>query len=329
MEPETPDDHPAAGSTGPAADGTEPPGGLARLVQAVQRVRGLGRSHQQLALWISLALFAVATVLALRSLPPIPGGVRWIPLVVVAVVLVPLGTLANAGEYAVTVAATGERVRLLPAVRVALMASAANLLPIPGAVLVRVQSMRNQGVSYRRAAGATVITGLGFVGVAVVSVGVLQLTMGAIDVAGGALVAGGLGCLCASAYALRSDPRPVRLFGGLVLVELGSMSVKTLRLVAVLAALRADAGLREASALALAVVISLVVGVFPGGLGIREVLTGLLAPTVGLDPSLGVAVSALDRVVGLVARAGLSGLLVAFSGAPPATEEPAEEPGTT
>lgn len=280
-------------------------------------------------MWVSLAVFVVATILALRGLPPIDGGVRWAPLLLVAALLVPIGTVANAGEYAVTVAASGGRVRLLPAIRVALLASAANLLPIPGAVLVRVQAMRNLGVSYKRAAGMTGVVGLGFVGVAVLCVGALQLASGELDAAGAALTAGGLGCLALVAYALRSNPSPVRLFGGLVLVELLSMSIKTLRLLAVLMALRSDAGLREAAALALALVISLVVGIFPGGLGIREVLTGILAPTVGLDPALGVVVAAVDRVVGLSSLAVLSGLFMFFSRGSASTDEvpePVAEP---
>ncbi len=282
---------------------------LERALSTAQRVRDVGRNHRRLAMWVSLGVFVVATVLALRGLPPIRGGVRWPPLLLIAVVLVPIGTVANAGEYAVTVAASGGRVKLLPALRIALLASAANLLPIPGAVLVRVQAMRNMGVSYKRAAGMTGVVGLGFVGVAVSCVGILQLTAHA-GAAGAGLVAGGIACLAVVVYALRSQPSPVRLVAGLVAVELLSMTIKTLRLFVVLQALRSDAGLREASAMALALVISLVVGIFPGGLGIREVLTGLLAPTVGLDPALGVVVAAVDRVVGLVSLAALSGVFM-------------------
>lgn len=305
-----------------------------RALAAVQRVRDLAGAHRRTAMWISLAVFVVATALAVRGLPPIDGGIRWVPLVLVAAVLVPVGTAANAGEYAVTVAASGGRVPLVAALRVALMASAANLLPIPGAVLVRVQAMRNLGVPYRRAAGMTGVVGLGFVGVAVLCVGGLQLTSGdgnrdGAGLAGFGLVAVGVASLALVAWLLRTNARRGRVFGSLVLVELVSMTIKTLRLFAVLVALRSDAGLREASALALALVISLVVGVFPGGLGIREVLTGLLAPTVGLDPALGVVVAALDRVVGLTALAVLSGLFVLVSPAAPAGDGTADARGGT
>src|SRR3546814_15607990 len=72
----------------------------------------------------------------------------------------------------------------------------------------------------------------------------------------------------------------------LVAVEAVSVLVKAVRLYLTLRALRFDPSLAQATSLSLAPVAASALGVFPGGLGIRALLSGLIAPALPLPPSV-------------------------------------------
>jgi hypothetical protein len=50
----------------------------------------------------------------------------------------------------------------------------------------------------------------------------------------------------------------------------------------------------------------LAIGVFPAGLGITELLVGLLSPAVGLPAAVGLLSTAVRRIVELIAFSGLA-----------------------
>ena len=52
------------------------------------------------------------------------------------------------------------------------------------------------------------------------------------------------------------------------------------------------------------------VGILPGGLGLREILAGALAPLVGLNSAVALFAVSVDRIIGLVVLALMSGALV-------------------
>jgi uncharacterized protein (TIRG00374 family) len=99
-------------------------------------------------------------------------------------------------------------------------------------------------------------------------------------------------------------------------LEVGSVACATLRIVLLLAALGHDPSAPDAAALAAAGIVASAVGLFPGGLGLRELLSGLTAEAVGLDPSLAVVVAALDRLVTIVVVGTASAALGALAPAP-------------
>jgi len=78
-------------------------------------------------------------------------------------------------------------------------------------------------------------------------------------------------------------------------------------------ALGFPAPVRDAMALALAATVSSAIGLFPGGLGIRELLSAAVAGLTGFDPAVGLVVSAVDRIVVLVV-VGLCSLVMLVSG---------------
>ncbi|MBD3292202.1 MAG: hypothetical protein GF393_04715, partial [Armatimonadia bacterium] len=117
---------------------------------------------------VASLVFIGGAVLAIRALDITWGDVRWSPLIVALLVPTPLAALLLALEFRVSVRITGHSVGVLEAFRVTLIASAANLLPLPGSAIVRIRAIRRIGPTYRDAAGATVLIGIAWVGLAAV-----------------------------------------------------------------------------------------------------------------------------------------------------------------
>jgi hypothetical protein len=259
--------------------------------------------------------FVVAMVWSLRALEVRWDELAWWPLALVLLVLAPATILGNAAELKVMAAGTCDRP--LPwgeAVRVVVVATAANLLPLPGAAIVRIQALRTRGASAAAAtginvagAGAWLGTGLVVAGVALAPVAGWQAALaGAVGLAA---------CAVAGVVVWRSARRGRGwwTFGALLGVELLVTVLYGVRLLVVLVALQVPLELVQALVIALSAPLSAAAGVFPSGIGLAEGLSGLLAPLVAVPAAAGVAATGINRVLGLAVTAPLAGVFAARS----------------
>ena len=296
---------------------------LARVEGLLARRRSAA-GHRLLYGLAALA-FVAATALGVRALPPVEDP-QWGLLVIALVLAAPLTALVNGAEYVVTARILGYRIAVSEAIRVAVLASAANLLPVPGSIVVRAQALRRRGATTGRAVWATAVTGLAWIAVALAMAGALQATVEPSWIAAG-VTALGVVCLAGVAVAVRAIAGGGRagLTLALVAVEVGAVVVGAGRFLLVMHGVGIDAGARQALALSVSGVLAALIGIFPGGLGIRELLAGLIAPVVGLTASVGVVVSAVDRVVALPALAVMA---LAAAAARPTAPDDGDDEGT-
>lgn len=259
---------------------------------------------------LAVALFVGGLAIAIPNLDITLADLAIGPLLLVAVVLTPLTIVTNAAELRVMADATqdpGARLGWTEAIRIVVLATAANVLPIPGAALVRVQALRTRGASAAAAtginlagAGAWIGTGLIAAGMALLGVGgwraLLALSVGIV-----ACVVAGL----ATARVARPG-RWRRSFSMLLGVELLATVVHGVRLLAVLAALQVPLGLVESLVIAVSAPLSAAAGIFPSGVGLAEALAALLGPLVGVAAAAALTATALNRVIGLLVTAPLA-----------------------
>jgi uncharacterized membrane protein YbhN (UPF0104 family) len=258
---------------------------------------------ERLLLPIAVAVFVAATVVAFRNLPHVEGGVRWWLLALSGLVGVPLTVLLNAREYELSARVLGHRVPFLESARVSLIASAANQLPVPGSVLVRVRALRRLGSSYGKAGSSTAIVGLAWIAITGILAGAFQLSASRWGF-GAALITIGLAVLMLS-FGLMAPQVRIRsdrwaLMRQIALVEAALVVVLAVRFSLALRALGFDVSASQAVALTISVVVASALGIFPGGLGIRELLAAGIGPLVGLPASVGLAATAVDRLTALV-----------------------------
>ena len=257
----------------------------------------------------ALLLFVGGSILGVVSLPSVEQEPRWELLAIVGLVGVPLTLVLNAAEYQVTAAILGYRVPFVPALRIGVLATAANMLPIPGAVLVRARAIRKLGASYGKVALSTGIVATCFIGTVCLLAGGVLVASGQLGV-GWPLAGAGLLLLVfalATLVAERGPRQGVRLLFAAGARATGAILVKAVRLYLILVALGYEAGVTQALTLTLAAVVVTALGFFPGGLGAAEVLSAALSPLVGLSPAVGFVASAVDRLISMFGLAVITG----------------------
>jgi len=310
---------PAHTEVPPPASAT--PGGIgARLLRYRAAVAGVGERRLLL---VAVVLFVVASAVGAANLPPVETTVRWPVLLLLALVGVPATVATNAWEYGVTARLLRHRIPPADAARVSVLSTAANLLPIPGAVLVRSRALRQRGTAIGAALTLTTAVGVAWVGVTAVLAGVLQLVVGEPPLGAGAVVAGV--AVLALAWLLASRAPGVVMgrsdVATVLLVEAVAVAVAAARLQLALWGLGYSPSASQSLALSLAGSLGSAVGFLPAGLGIREVLAAGIGPIVGLPAAVSLVATAVDRVLGLVVLAGITAVLLATGAGTPRLEE--------
>jgi uncharacterized membrane protein YbhN (UPF0104 family) len=241
----------------------------------------------------------VGVWLAVAKLPKLEHPVRP-ALLAAAVGLAVLSFLNNGIEYWWISRRVGIDIGPLTATRVSIKATAANALPIPGAALVKFEALHRSGARARHSValitGATVMV----IGVSFAFTGVLAFAADVENARGIAFLVFVLGAVAmglAGFLVWKAGGRSVGSIGVVTLIETGSVLLAGFRMALIVAGLGYHVSLTQAFAVSLAGQISIVMGITPGGLGVREGLAAVFGRLTGQVASISIVGSAIDRVV--------------------------------
>lgn len=226
------------------------------------------------------------------------------PLAALALICIPVMLCLNAIETEWVARLFRRSFGLLPALKITIAASAANMLPLPGAAAVRVLSLSSLDVPATRGTGATLAVAALWLGMSLL-VAASSLAVGHRLLAIGAALLG-LACLSialAGLAHLASNRAAIAVLAG---VKLALTLVSVVRLMLCFAALGAPINIEAACVFALAGVLGSAASVFPAGLGVREGVAAALAPLVGVSSALAFLATALDRLVAMAVLFSLS-----------------------
>ena len=267
---------------------------------------------RRLSLLLAAAVFVVAMVLSVRSLPEGDRELQWWAILTTGLVGIPLLVVLSGVEYTASAAVLGHRVRLRDSLAIALYARAANLLPIPGAALVRMQALKRAGSSYGRAGAATMATALFWLAAALLVGGGVLLAFRPLIAAGflaGGFLTTALGYAAVRSIVTRRDAaaeavgRSALLLG----VEVAMVGIRGVLFWFVMIGFDIGGSFAGAMVLPVAVVLASAIGFFPAGLGVREVISAGLAGLVGDTAASGALASGLDRLIALPVMALIAG----------------------
>ena len=286
----------------------------------LQRVRALLErraqplpDHYRLPLLVIAAgALTVAMVWAWNRAELTIDDLSWEPLAALALVAAPASLFLKAAEFVVAARIAGQRPDPRLAMETAVVSSAANLLPLPGSLLITVKALADGGAGYGSAVAASAVPGAAWLGITGMIGGAALVFEGATAVGLIALIGGGIALVGASAVFRSTGPNDGRPTLAILLVETGWLAVSGFRFTLAAAAIGVDLTVTQALALSVAGAVTVAIGFFPGGLGVREALIAALSPLIGLDLETGVLLGAVDRLVWLSALA-LAGVGLAVS----------------
>ncbi len=283
-----------------------------QLVRRAQRLAGKPSVRPWL-LGLTGVLFVALAAVSFRALPE---GRSVKPHLVAVLVLVatPSTLVLNAIQYRTMAAALEHRIGLRSAMRVSIVATLVNYLPIPapGGIAVRTAALARQGSSIRSAITINAVTGLLWAGLAALIAGLAMLAQpdlarrGAVTAAAGGVVVG-----LSAVLVRRIGPHWPRVFVEMLATQAALVVSSGVRVWLSLAAIGQSASLGASLAISGSTVIAAMIGIAPAGLGLREAIAGGIAAAVDVPVAAAVASSAVDRVasqVGLLLCAPLTGL---------------------
>lgn len=251
-------------------------------------------------------VFLGATAAAVVRLPPFDLTLRWLVLAAILAFGIPV---LNALEYMLMGRWVDVDVGWRDALSVTVVASAANLAPLPGAAMVRAKALLGRGTGAADTGRVLGGLGVGWVAVAVLVAGMAVVGAGRARL-GGVAIAVGAGGIAAVPVLLPSASRTVGNVLRCVVLELAAVLLQALRLAVILVGLGYEGRVVQTLVLPAAGALGNAAGLVPGGLGLRELLAGAFSPLVQLPAAEGVIAAATDRVLSLAVLA-VAALLMA------------------
>lgn len=254
-------------------------------------MRGLARSPLMAVLAVSF--FAGGIILSLRAQPDLLSSANSCFLVF----LIPLNLLSillGAFETRQIARTLGTRISIVEGGRLTVLGSVANMLPVPGAMIVRVAGFRAAGIPLRAATEATVLAGIIWLGLSLVAAGAYLVTPA--PVWGLAfLYSGPVLILLGGSGLARSGAHPLEIVR-LLFIRALMIIVAALSLGLSLAAIGEGASIGTSLVLASSGPIASAVGLAPGGFGLREGVAAALAAAMSLPASAGFLAASLCRI---------------------------------
>ncbi len=264
----------------------------------------LGASHRLHLVTGGSIFFAIGLAWSVSALNLSAAHLHWrfLPLAIGAVAV---AVVVNAAEQWLAAKALKVDYSFGRGMQVSCWATLANVLPVPGALLIRSASFARAGVPARENA---FVLGAG----AVIWV-LLAAAMVAFAAAPSIPVAGFSATLVLTAVAvsvwLGHNFEPIAA-AALLLARIVLLALTVLRLYAFIGWIGGEAAFREAAVYAGASLMGQVVGIVPAGIGVVEAVGAGLALMIDGAPAEAFLALSLNRVFGLAA----AGLFVAFAG---------------
>lgn len=279
-----------------------------RLIDLLVRIR-TSRTHPAVYAF-AVAVFIAFGALALSRFPAdeVDDPTLW-PVLVLIVAAVPANIVINSLEYRLQARIVDVEVAPAKALRVSVLATASNMLPIPGSILIRTTSLVEHAGA-KRASATSAAIGLVWLGVTLLPASVaISLTSGLAF--GAVLGVVGLLTLAGGSFSIaKMTDKWQPLLGRLLLVEASTVAMAGLRFWLVLRAIGFRAEVAQLVPLTMAGALASASGFLPAGIGVRESAAAGIAAIVDIPPSVGYIAAAGDTLATVIVIGILAGVLV-------------------
>jgi len=264
-----------------------------------ERLRTLTRSAalRRWALVAAALIFAGGLYYSIDRIEFSIADIHWQPLLWLVIAGIPATVILNTMMTELAASVVGFRFGWRRALVITVFGSAANMLPLPGAAMVRIAGLKAVGASLRRSTAVTFAMAMLWLGIAFAYSGAFLLVLR--PWLGLAALTLGLGALTAGTLWARYLNGGWQTAAHIILITLALIVVSVIRVQLSLSALGVNASFTQVSIFAISGVIGSAVSIVPAGLGIREAVSAGLAPIVNIPASVAFVATAIDRIVAM------------------------------
>lgn len=273
------------------------------LLRWLSNVRAVVERHRLPILIIAFALFLFGTVWSIHKLDLDLASIEFVPIVLVLLVLVPVGLLVSSWNLMVLARIVGTRITLYDAIAATAFGRVAEIMPVPGAALVRAGALLKSGAGVGGTLSVLAWSSIMALAMAGLLAGIafFQHDLVAATILTGASIAG---FLFSVFWVARRAPPSV--LASLLLVRVAMLSLSVMRILACFAAVSITTSVSQALIFVVGVTLTTQAGIVPAGLGVGEAVSAALALLVGMSPAGAFLASALNRICGLLASGVIS-----------------------
>jgi len=256
-------------------------------------------SHWRVPLQLAAAaVFIIGLGVSISALDLSLDQLRVWPIVVNFTALAPSTLALAAVSLQLSAKAVGRRIRFREAFAVSAVGRITELLPLPGAAMVRGAALMRAGAGL--AASTWIVT---LAGVLTLSMAAALAAVPIVTTGFGSgyvvLVAGVAGTVGAAFWIVRRAGAPLALT--MIVVRLGIIAIAIGRVSAAFAGINAALDPLEAALFVICATLGTATVVVPGGLGVSESIAAALAYLVQISPAVAFLAIATNRIIGLVA----------------------------
>ena len=262
------------------------------------KARAQGRLPRRLFTAAGFLILLTGVVFSLSALPDgelIRDG-RF--LLLIGGIGVPLLILTNAWETRLSASLIGGHFTWAQALRISTLASAANLLPLPGGAMVRIASLTKGGARLGDASAVTVALALAWLGLSFLWPGGWLTAAGYYWISLPFLAVGAVAS-AASMFWLTRISKSRTGIAEVVILKAVTVAASMIRMAWALAALGVVADTTALSVFAVSSVSGAAVSIIPAGLGVNEMVAAAVATVVAIPPTTAFLAAAIMRAINL------------------------------
>lgn len=257
-------------------------------------VRCKGRLRP-VALFTAMVLFCAGLFFSLRATPSFFSQITFAPLGVSLFFLLPAGMVISAIDFQLLARLSKVRIGIWRAFEITIYTRAANMLPIPGSMAVRLAVLKERGATLRRSGSLVFLFTIIWGGIGL-CFSAIWLAAYAPMIVTAAFAGAGIAILSAAAFAVWRARLARRLVGAAAFLRFLFVVLDAFLLLMAMKAVGVDATYHQAAAMVAA---SFLASIVPAGIGVRETIIAVLSPLAGIDPAMGFLAATVMRVTGM------------------------------
>lgn len=279
---------------------------VARLKTAYQGFKAWSQRHRWPLTAAGVAVLVAGLAWSVERLELNPAQIEPRFLALVALILIPAGMVIAAINLQLMGRVLGTNIGFRTALTATVYGRIAEVLPLPGAAMVRGATLLHSGA--RMGETVTIMVWSSLLSLAMVGLVASVPLMLAWPIIGWALLASSAGVTVVSIVWLFSHSN-AGVVGSMIAIRVVNIALSVLRFWACFAAIGFALPLETSALFVIAGSVTTYVGIVPGGLGISESLSAALALLVEVDASAAFLAAAVNRLLGL-SMAGVGALIL-------------------